>query len=66
MASSSVSSTKAKMIAVIESQPPDSSFDDILRELAFHRLVERGLDDLGQGETITTEELRRRVKQWPS
>ena len=54
------------MIAVIESQPPDSSYDDILRELAFHRLVERGLDDLEHGETITTEELRRRVRQWPS
>lgn len=54
------------MIAVIESQPQDSSFDDILRELAFHRLVERGLDDLAKGETITTDELRRRVRQWPS
>ncbi|NJL26952.1 MAG: hypothetical protein HC897_03245 [Thermoanaerobaculia bacterium] len=66
MSSSSALSTKAKMIAVIEAQPPDSSFDDILRELAFHRLVERGLDDLDQGDTIATEELRRRVKQWPS
>lgn len=66
MASPILTPIKAKMIAVIESQPADSSFDDILRELAFHRLVERGLQDLERGETVTTEELRRRVRQWPS
>ncbi len=57
---------KAQMIAIIEAQAEDSSFDDILRELAFNRVVSRGLANFGDGRMISTEELRRRIVAWRS
>lgn len=40
-----MSSAKDQMVKIIQEQPDDSSYDDILRELAFTRMVERGLAD---------------------
>lgn len=55
---------KEHMVQIIESQPEDSSFDEILRELAFARMIERGLDDVDQGRTVSHEEVRREVEAW--
>ena len=57
---------KERMIALIEDQPDDSSFDDLLRELAFARMVERGLADALVGRTIASAELKRRIRHWPN
>ena len=54
---------KEKMKAVIEAQPDDSSYDEILRELAFERMVERGLADSRQGRVISNDEMGRRIRQ---
>lgn len=37
---------KEQMVKVIEAQPEDSSYDEILRELAFARIIDRGADPL--------------------
>ena len=55
---------KDLMLAIIRDQPDDSSFDDLLRKLAFHRMVEHGLANVGDDESVTTEELRDRFKEW--
>ena len=39
-------SPKKKMTQIIQEQPDDSSYDEILKELAFARMVERGLNDV--------------------
>jgi hypothetical protein len=58
------STPKNWMINIIQSQPDDSSYDEILRELAFARMVELGLADSDEGRTISSEEVRRRMKSW--
>ena len=55
---------KEKMTEVIKSQPDDASYDEIMRELAFQRMVERGLDDSRQGKVIDNEEMQRRIQSW--
>jgi hypothetical protein len=40
------------MMRVIEEQLDDGTFDDILRELALARMIERGLADSDAGRTI--------------
>jgi hypothetical protein len=55
---------KERMTEIIEQQPDDSSYDEILRELAFARMVERGLEDSRSGRTISDEEMARRVRSW--
>ena len=58
------SSPKGRMIQIIQDQPEDSSYDEILRELAFARMVDRGLADLDSGRTIRNEDMKRRIGTW--
>jgi len=55
---------KEKMTEIIQNQPDDSSYDEILKELAFARMVERGLEDSRSGRTISTEEMGSRISSW--
>ena len=49
---------------VIDSLPDDTSYEDILKELAFNRMIERGLEDSKNGRTISNEEMKQKIKQW--
>ncbi len=57
-------SPKQKMTKIIKEQPEDSSYDEILKELAFERMVERGLVDSKAGKTISSAQLKRKFKLW--
>ena len=59
-----MSPVKEDMIRVIEDQPEDATFDEILRELAFSRMVDRGLADSEAGQLISHEEMGRRLQSW--
>jgi len=59
-----MSSVKDSMINIIKEQPDDSSYDEILGELAFARMVEHGLSDSDNGKTISNEEMQRRIRAW--
>lgn len=60
-----MSTAKEKMAAIIQSQPDDASFEEILRELAFDRMVNRGLEDARQGRVLSDEEMKKRLSTWP-
>lgn len=60
-----MSTAKEKMAAIIQSQPDDASFEEILRELAFDRMVSRGLEDARQGRVLSDEEMKKRLSTWP-
>jgi predicted transcriptional regulator len=49
---------------LIEDQPDDSSYEEIIRELAFAAMVERGLADSEAGRTISHEEMRKTIESW--
>ncbi len=55
-----------RILRLVRALPDNSSYDEILRELAFVRMVDRGLADADRGRTIDTQELRARVRQWQS
>ncbi len=57
-------SAKQKMTEVIQSQPEDATCKEIMRELAFERMVARGLDDSRAGRVISNEEMGRRIRTW--
>lgn len=61
-----MSSAKEQIAKILQDQPDDSSYDEILRELAFARMIERGLADSDAGRTISHEEMGRRIKTWRS
>ena len=57
-------SAKEQMVRIVQEQPDDSSYDEILRELAFVRMVDRRLADSQTGRTVSHEEMSRRIKTW--
>ena len=57
-------SVKDRMIAITESQPDDSSYDEILRELALARMIKRGLGDSDAGRIVSDAEMGRRIRSW--
>ena len=59
-----MTSVKEHLIQIIKEQPDDSSYDEILRELAFAKMIKRGLEDSDQGRIIDNEEMKRRIQGW--
>lgn len=59
-----LSKVKEELAQLIRQQPEDSSREEIVRELAFHVMVERGVADSDAGRTISSEEMGRRIRTW--
>jgi len=59
-----MSAVKERMTDVILEQPEDSSYEEILRELAFEQMIERGLKDSRESKVISSEEMSNRIKAW--
>ena len=59
-----MATAKDQIKQILESQPDDSSYDEILRELAFKRMVDKGLADIKSGRVISNEEMKTRIMSW--
>ena len=59
-----MSTAKEELTRLIQGQPEGSSREDIVRELAFHVMVERGLADSEAKRVISNEEMGRRIRSW--
>ena len=59
-----MSTAKEELTRLIQRQPDDSSREEIVRELAFHVMVERGLADSDAKRAISNEEMGRRIRSW--
>jgi predicted transcriptional regulator len=59
-----MANAKDTMKQVIDAQPDDSTYEQILRELAFARMIDRGLEDSRAGRTISNEEMAQRIRKW--
>jgi hypothetical protein len=59
-----MSTAKDDITRIVQAQPDDSSPEEIIRELAFHVMVERGLADVDANRTISNDEVARRIRLW--
>lgn len=59
-----MSAVKEELTRLIERQPEDSSREEIIRELAFHVMVQRGLADSDAKRVLSNEDVARRIRQW--
>ncbi len=55
---------KEKIAKVVMSQPEDATYDEIMKELAFSRMVDRGLEDVRSGRVISNSEMASRIRSW--
>ena len=59
-----MATAKEELTRLIQGQPEDSLREEIVRELAFHVMVERGLADSDAKRVISNEEMGRRIRSW--
>lgn len=55
---------KEKIREVLDTQPEDASYDEIVRELIFERMLESGLADVRGKRVISNEDMEHRIKTW--
>ncbi|NQE53656.1 hypothetical protein C5S29_08685 [ANME-1 cluster archaeon GoMg3.2] len=58
-----MSSVKDRMAEIIQEHPEVATYEEIMRELAFERMVERGLADSRTGRVISNEEMARQIEK---
>ncbi|MBI2910596.1 MAG: hypothetical protein HYY05_00530 [Chloroflexi bacterium] len=59
-----MSTAKEEVARLVQAQPEDSSGEEIIRELALHIMVQRGLADSDAKRVISNAEMGRRIRAW--
>jgi len=57
-----MSTAKDEIARLVQAQPDESSREEIVRELAFHVMVEKGLEDSDARRNVSNEDMARRLK----
>lgn len=55
---------KKEVLELIRRLPDDVSTVDIMEELYFKHQVDKGLQDVAEGRTLTSDELKERIAKW--
>lgn len=59
-----MATAKEQLTRILEAQPEDSSYEELLRELAFARMVNRGLADSDAGRVISNKKMKEHIDSW--
>ena len=59
-----MATAKEELKLLLENQPEDSSSEELVRELAFRVMVQRGLADSDADRTFSNEEVNQRIRTW--
>lgn len=55
---------KEKLISTISDMPQDFELEVLMERLVFIEKVEKGIEQLNSGNTLTHDQVKQRVKQW--
>lgn len=59
-----MSTAKDEIARLVQAQPDESSREEIVRELAFHVMVEKGLTDSDALRVISNSDMAHRIRTW--
>ena len=59
-----MTTAKEEMVDIISRQPDDSSYDTLLRELAYARMIQRGLQDAAEGRVKSDADVKKSIDSW--
>lgn len=59
-----MTTAKEEMVDIISRQPDDSSYDTLLRELAYARMIQRGLQDAAEGRVKSGAVVKKSIDSW--
>jgi len=55
---------KERLMATISDMPQDFELEVLMEKLIFIEKVEKGLEQLKSGNTLTHKQVKQRVKEW--
>jgi predicted transcriptional regulator len=55
---------KERILKIVEQMPDTATAEDVMNELYFKEIVDRGLSDLAAGRLISHDEAKQRLAQW--
>ena len=56
--------TKERILQTLQELPEDATYDDAIERLRFVQTIEERIAEADAGQTISHEEVRRRIKAW--
>jgi hypothetical protein len=59
-----MSTAREEIARLVQAQPADSSREEIVRELAFHIMVEKGLADSDARRVMSNSDMAHRIRTW--
>ena len=57
-------SPKSAALKLIERMPDDTSLEDIMYHLYFRQRIDRGMDELDRGLSISHDDVKGNLKDW--
>lgn len=55
---------KDQVLATIQSLPEQFSMDDLFERLIILEKIERGLQEVSEGKTMSIEEAKEKIRKW--
>jgi len=55
---------REKVIEAVNELPPEFNLEDLMERLVFIEKVNKGLDQLKEGKTLTHEEVKNEISKW--
>ena len=55
---------KEDLVHLLLQQPDDSSREELVREMAFSLMIERGLADSDARRVVSDDDMAHRIRQW--
>jgi hypothetical protein len=56
--------TKEKVLQTLKEMPDQFSIDDLMDKLILINKIEMGIDQVSKGETFSSEEAKKMIKEW--
>ncbi|SMD41620.1 hypothetical protein SAMN00777080_0146 [Aquiflexum balticum DSM 16537] len=56
--------TKEKVLQTLKEMPEQFSIDDLMEKLILINKIEIGIEQVGKGETYTSSEAKKMIKEW--
>lgn len=57
-------SVKDSAKKIIDDMPDDVSYDELIKELLFKRMIERGISDSHKNKITSDEDLGKEIEKW--
>ena len=59
-----VVTAKQVLAEILAQQLDDSSYEELVREVAFNAMVQQGINDIDNGGIISNEEMYEHIQSW--